>query len=52
MIDRKYQGVKCALALAGTLGWAAFPVHADDQSNVRKVFVIAMENHNCGGPLV
>jgi len=39
------------LALAGTLGWGAFPVHADDdQPDVRKVFVIAMENHNWTQP--
>ena len=47
---RKHQVVVFALALAGTLGWGAFSVHADDDSNVRKVFVIAMENHNWTQP--
>jgi hypothetical protein len=50
MIHRKYQPITCALALAVTMGWGAFPVHADDESNNRKVFVIAMENHNWTQP--
>ena len=49
MIQRKHQGIRCALALAATLGWGAFPVKAGgDQST--KVFVIAMENHNWTQP--
>ena len=50
MSHRKYQGVMCALAAAGTLGWGAFLVHADGDSNGRKVFVVAMENHNWTQP--
>jgi hypothetical protein len=36
-----------ALALAGAVGCASSPVHA---ANVKKVFVIAMENHNWTQP--
>jgi hypothetical protein len=50
MNHRKHQGVVFALALAGTLGGGAFSVHADDDSNVKTVFVIAMENHNWTQP--
>src|SRR5215469_2649605 len=50
MIHRKFQVVICALALAGTLAWRGFPVKADDESNGKKVFVIAMENHNWTQP--
>jgi phosphatidylinositol-3-phosphatase len=50
MNHRKYRPIVCALALAGTLGWGVFPVHADDESKTGKVFVIAMENHNWTQP--
>jgi len=43
----------CALALAGAMGCGSFPVHADDRDDdhrVKKVFVIAMENHNWTQP--
>jgi hypothetical protein len=56
MLYSKYQRVMCALALAGALGWGVFPVHADGRDDdrrdddhdqrVKKVFIIAMENHN------
>lgn len=50
-MHRRYQRFMFALVLAGTLGWRALPAHADDdQSNTRKVFVIAMENHNWTQP--
>jgi hypothetical protein len=37
----------CVLALAGAVGCGSFPVHA---GTVKKVFVIAMENHNWTQP--
>jgi hypothetical protein len=44
----------CVLALAGAMGLGSFPVHADDgrddDHRVKKVFVIAMENHNWTQP--
>jgi hypothetical protein len=43
----------CALALAGAMGCGSFPVRADDRDDdhrVKKVFVIAMENHNWTQP--
>jgi len=49
MFHPKFQWAMCALALAGAVGCGSFPVHADDRDDdhrVKKVFVIAMENHN------
>jgi hypothetical protein len=42
-----FQRAMCALALAGAAGFASSPVHA---GSVKKVFVIAMENHNWTQP--
>ena len=53
MFDRKFQRAMCALALTGAVGCGSFPVHADDRDDdqsVKKVFVIAMENHNWTQP--
>jgi hypothetical protein len=53
MFHPKFQWAMCALALAGALGGGSFPVHADDRDDdhrVKKVFVIAMENHNWTQP--
>jgi hypothetical protein len=57
MFYPKFQWALCALALAGAVGCGCFPVHADDHDNngdndhrVKKVFVIAMENHNWTQP--
>lgn len=51
MSHSKYQRIMCAMALAGALGWGVIPVHADGRDDdhdqrIKKVFVIAMENHN------
>ncbi len=50
----RFQWAICALALAGAVGYGIFPVHADDDRDgdhrVKKVFVIAMENHNWTQP--
>src|SRR5579862_3575160 len=49
-----YQRTVWALALAGAVGCGTFSVHADDDGyggqGVKKVFVIAMENHNWTQP--
>jgi len=53
MFHPKFQWAMGALALAGALGCGGFPVHADDRDGdhpVKKVFVIAMENHNWTQP--
>jgi hypothetical protein len=53
MFHPKFSWAMCALALAGALGCGSFPVHADDRDDdhrVKKVFVIAMENHNWTQP--
>ena len=53
MLHPKFQWAMCALALAGAVGCGSFPVHADDRDDdhrVKKVFVIAMENHNWTQP--
>ena len=53
MFHPKFQWAMCALALAGAVGCGSFPVHADDRDDdhrVKKVFVIAMENHNWTQP--
>src|SRR5580704_16990585 len=53
MFHPKFQWAMCALALAGALGGGSFPVHADDRDDdhrVKKVFVIAMENHSWTQP--
>jgi hypothetical protein len=45
--------VMSALVLVGAVGCGSFPVHADDRDDdhrVKKVFVIAMENHNWTQP--
>jgi hypothetical protein len=47
MFHPKFQRAMCALALAGAVGCAGSPVHA---GSVKKVFVIAMENHNWTQP--
>jgi len=53
MLHPEFQRAMCALALAGAVGCGSFPVHADDRDDdhrVKKVFVIAMENHNWTQP--
>lgn len=53
MFHPKFQRAVCVLALAGAVGCGSFPVHADDRDDdhrVKKVFVIAMENHNWTQP--
>jgi phosphatidylinositol-3-phosphatase len=47
MFDQRFQRAMRALTLAGAVGCGSFPVHADE---VKKVFVIAMENHNWTQP--
>ena len=47
MLHPKLQRAVCALTLAGAMGCASSTVRADD---VKKVFVIAMENHNWTQP--
>jgi len=47
MLHSRLQRATCALALAGAVGCASSIVRADD---VKKVFVIAMENHNWTQP--
>jgi hypothetical protein len=47
MFHSKFQRAMYALALAGAAGCAGSPVHA---ASVKKVFVIAMENHNWTQP--
>jgi hypothetical protein len=49
MLHPKIKRVVCALAVAVAAGWCGIPVHADD-NGVKKVFVIAMENHNWTQP--
>src|SRR6516162_6958966 len=48
MFYPKFQQALCALALAGAVGCASSAVHA---GSVKKVFVIAMENHNWTKPI-
>ena len=59
MLQMKYQLSVCALALSGALAWGGFTAHADHRRDdrddrhdqrARKVFVIAMENHNWTQP--
>jgi hypothetical protein len=53
MFHPKFQWAICALALAGAVGGGSVPAHADDRDSdhrVKKVFVIAMENHNWTQP--
>src|SRR5262249_5464009 len=47
MFHPKFQRSMCALALAGAVGCGSLPVHA---GTVKRVFVIAMENHNWTQP--
>jgi hypothetical protein len=47
MFHPKFQQAMCALALAGAVAYASSPVYA---GSVKKVFVIAMENHNWTQP--
>src|SRR5215813_8783143 len=47
MFHPKFRRAMCALALAGAVGCGSFPVYA---GTVKKVFVIAMENHNWTQP--
>jgi hypothetical protein len=47
MVHPKFQWAMGALALVGAVGCATFPVHANE---LKKVFVIAMENHNWTQP--
>jgi phosphatidylinositol-3-phosphatase len=47
MIHPRFQSAMCALALAGAVGYGSFPAHA---AVVKKVFVIALENHNWTQP--
>jgi hypothetical protein len=52
MFQMKHQLSACGLALACALAWGGFTAHAslvkddDEGQQTRKVFVIAMENHN------
>ncbi len=53
MFNPKLQWAACALAVAGAVGCGSFTVRADDSDGdhrVKKVFVIAMENHNWTQP--
>jgi hypothetical protein len=62
MLQMRYQVPACALALASALAWGGFTAHADHRRDDRddhheqegkrgrKVFVIAMENHNWTQP--
>lgn len=56
MFHPGFQSAMSALLLAGAVACAAFPVHAEDRDDdrddrrVKKVFVIAMENHNWTQP--
>jgi hypothetical protein len=53
MLHPKFQRAMCVLALAGAVGCGSFPIRADDRDDdhrVKKVFVIAMENHNWTQP--
>ena len=61
MFQRKYQWSVLVLALVGALAWGGFAAHADgrdddrqdrrdDDRDVKKVFVVAMENHNWTQP--
>jgi phosphatidylinositol-3-phosphatase len=53
MFHAKFQRAMCALALAGAVGSASSAVRADDRDDdhrVKRVFVIAMENHNWTQP--
>ena len=61
MLKMKYQLSVCALALSGAVSWGGFAAHAEDRKgdrdddrnegrHVKKVFVIAMENHNWTQP--
>src|SRR6516225_3951492 len=47
MFHPRFQWAMCALALTGAVGCGSFPVQA---GTVKKVFVIAMENHNWTQP--
>jgi phosphatidylinositol-3-phosphatase len=47
MFQPKFHRAMCALALTGAVGCTSVPVHA---GTVKKVFVIAMENHNWTQP--
>ena len=49
MLHPKIKQVVCALAVFVATGWCGIPVRADDDG-VKKVFVIAMENHNWTQP--
>jgi phosphatidylinositol-3-phosphatase len=55
MFQAKYQVSLCAVALVSALAWFGFTAHADttdDQTDrgARKVFIVAMENHNWTQP--
>jgi len=56
MLQMKRQASACALALGGAMVWGGFAVHADPANSngigtrPRKVFVVAMENHNWTQP--
>ena len=59
MSQIRHQLSVCAVALVSALMWGGFAVHADprrddrdgrDEQRARKVFVIAMENHNWTQP--
>jgi hypothetical protein len=47
MFQPKIRRTVSALALAGAMGLGSFPAHAE---NVKRVFVISMENHNWTQP--
>jgi phosphatidylinositol-3-phosphatase len=47
MFHSRFQYAMCALAVSGAVGCGSFPAHAHV---IKKVFVIAMENHNWTQP--
>ena len=61
MFQMKHQVSACALAVASAVTWGSFTAHADrkddrkdpddrQEHRARKVFVVAMENHNWTQP--
>jgi len=55
MFQAKYQVSVCAVALVSALAWFGFTARADERNDqtdrgARKVFIVAMENHNWTQP--
>jgi len=58
MLQRRLQWSACAVSVAAALAWGGYTAHADrddwgdrdDHGHSRRVFVIAMENHNWTQP--